>query len=922
LVAQFQKPTHHLGAGQRATLKNTGVVQRGEVYLPLFNKLAKRIFARTTMEMSTVVRGRLNVDRLWAMNENRLKLTSMMGQKWVRRLWRLTKLAGELKEGRVKGTEGGVYVLFNTINRMVYVGETKCYMRRWREHVYNAKTGCKRLSCISMRNEGISNWVMMPVEAINNTRGPPGFSYGDAELRRMRKVRESAWAHTLRHKLINDIGAWRIQKRRKNERMRPGRNPERALIHRINRAPYERNPLHVIAAARNLPIREAAEVVTWARLPDGLRKYLESHIINRMKSEGLIRDHALTLVTLMGGAHRDKLRRMIADALGAREAPAMLGIWLNEVRLKQVPARRLSEITENSKKVFDAAFGETLGCPCPDKASHIRMGPADVEGELGAVVRCNKKTALVASKSCREAAQRNWIKSMCRGWRTEEKKILEDVLMGLLGELCRMEEIPRWLVDAKRVGVICGKGRHLTRVEIDKNNTALAVVCPRWLQVMQEETFSPEKGYTQMKLNMEGAANHLKEEYEEKGLGKVACWYSKGMVPYGRAIPKAKDLDRSRPIISCYKAGNRRMGGLAARCLSVAIKEMKKKTHGIDMYRVEEINNLIARANRSGSWRRGIAKGKITFLKFDVKEQYSNLSKERVLEALRWALTTMREGRNEAIFSLAKHKWEKYRDAFKARRGGNFFKVDPTTLWNYVCYELENPIFRVGERILKQEKGVPMGAFASAGLAVLDAIYKEWQNKSAWRRGDIIAGRFRDDLCEIHLGVLSEEEVKMRERRLNDIYGPELKIILESSNRTGCDFVGCNIGVRLDELEVKVRNPNVMWCDRMAVYTYKKTRWPEIFSASGPHIVVGCMVGELKRINTLCTSMDGVNECALAAILEWCEKGYKCRDIRAAISRSGLLDGPLLRRLVGLIQRRWVGKPTQKSWISTSRKAE
>jgi hypothetical protein len=93
---------------------------------------------------------------------------------------------------------------------------------------------------------------------------------------------------------------------------------------------------------------------------------------------------------------------------------------------------------------------------------------------------------------------------------------------------------------------------------------------------------------------------------------------------------------------------------------------------------------------------------------------------------------------------------------------------------------------------------------------------------------------------------------------LNRVYGPELKIVLESANNDECTFVGCRLEIRMGELDCRPINPNVNWEEGgRPSYKYKKTRWPEPFSAAGPHIIYGCMVGELRRINRLCTNIDG-----------------------------------------------------------------
>lgn len=130
-------------------------------------------------------------------------------------------------------------------------------------------------------------------------------------------------------------------------------------------------------------------------------------------------------------------------------------------------------------------------------------------------------------------------------------------------------------------------------------------------------------------------------------------------------------------------------------------------------------------------------------------------------------------------------------------------------LREYIEYELKWSIFCVGQKCVKQAKGLPMGGPISPGLAILDSIRKEDACVGVWRRRDMLVRRFRDDILVL-VGVWwMEEACRETESAANKLYGDGLRVELEEWGYELINFVGCEIRCEGQKLTSYVINPNV-----------------------------------------------------------------------------------------------------------------
>jgi len=152
-------------------------------------------------------------------------------------------------------------------------------------------------------------------------------------------------------------------------------------------------------------------------------------------------------------------------------------------------------------------------------------------------------------------------------------------------------------------------------------------VCPRWLREKTEETYSYDTGtYTTVIDKKEDILKEIKWQYQDSGLEALMRWKIEGKLVWGRAIPKHKNIKQMRPIVSSCKTGYYRAGKITARCFTVLVKEVKRKSRLLNMGCVKELPDIINKLNRKKKGKQHLhTTGDIMMMKFDVKEQYTSL---------------------------------------------------------------------------------------------------------------------------------------------------------------------------------------------------------------------------------------------------------------------------------------------------------
>ncbi|GBG65471.1 hypothetical protein CBR_g51066 [Chara braunii] len=193
------------------------------------------------------------------------------------------------------------------------------------------------------------------------------------------------------------------------------------------------------------------------------------------------------------------------------------------------------------------------------------------------------------------------------------------------------DEIGR-CVEARRAD--CGKAmsasevreataayQNLVAVPIDRNPGATLLLCPHLYIKACRETFNLSASYVEDRRVESEILAEMKEEYEEKGLRRIARWQSAGKVGQAYVLPKDKDLQRWRPISPCTNDPARLAGSRVGKAIRYMLFCLDRRSH-FDLKSMDELRDVCERMEG----RLGKIADAAFARSFDVKDMFARLS--------------------------------------------------------------------------------------------------------------------------------------------------------------------------------------------------------------------------------------------------------------------------------------------------------
>jgi len=286
-----------------------------------------------------------------------------------------------------------------------------------------------------------------------------------------------------------------------------------------------------------------------------------------------------------------------------------------------------------------------------------------------------------------------------------------------------------------------------------------------------------------------------------------------------------------------------------------------------------------------------------TILKTDIKNQFTNLNKNEVLDALHFILnratTIMRKS-----FAIRRREKEKRSDKAGTARTRDYWNIPFSAVLRYTMFELETPYFKIGDRFYLQTNGLPMGGFLSAALAVIFSMVREKKNQSLWRHLCFPSKslRFRDDVFTLIKGQITPEYAESIRANLQQLYGPSLEVELKELTQHHACFLEYWIMATPDGLTSWHYNKNH---DLLFGSTPKAiVRYPDT-SADLPLIHFKAIVhGLIHKTFKCATTFPGIVIGIIQACQELLKKRYPIKWILHAIHRSKHPHADLLALVV------------------------
>jgi len=434
-------------------------------------------------------------------------------------------------------------------------------------------------------------------------------------------------------------------------------------------------------------------------------------------------------------------------------------------------------------------------------------------------------------------------------------------------ELCNTYEYVRgWMEkrNTKQVKADTYISAHATRKAVrklkgwlityaDKNPGMLIACCPMWYYDKMNETFKcngTQDSYIKIDTTEDKLLNEWHNFYKQN-LQNIGMYFNKkGRIPYGYILPKFKDLNKTRPIVSYYYHPLRRILNLFARALTFLLKTCTVVKH----LTIWNTDALIANIQlQTNGWMER-NNHQYDIITGDIKNMYTMLPPEEMIQAVEWLLQHVIPRRREQYITIKKRG----RDGARFGRTYNrdtHTEIKITQIITIVQFDTNNCFFKTGPTILKQVWGVPMGSPMSPIIAILVCARREHYCLNGLQReiNMIRAFRYVDDM----MIILKYKKNKryLTERIANKImncYHQCMEMNIEQYDRT-VNFLEYKIAVKDNKIIIGHLCKNEEHF--METGTLKFMKLPEATSFVAKKQKLGMIIGNFCRIKRHCSNL-------------------------------------------------------------------
>jgi hypothetical protein len=427
---------------------------------------------------------------------------------------------------------------------------------------------------------------------------------------------------------------------------------------------------------------------------------------------------------------------------------------------------------------------------------------------------------------------------------------------------------------------------------LDKNSKAWALICPKLYEEKVHSHFGGTNNpfYAIVRETDSVLRKRISDDYKLLRLSDAAAMRHSWSLGHAYLLPKNKDVNKSRPLVSFFHFCSKPLGRLVSRALSVMIKSVAKIWNTYDAFSTTDAINSLRALSKRATWQQASAANSITMIKFDIKNQFTSLDKTAVTEALRLFINAFRRKHGEFV-SVTKRRNERHQDCPGTRSRSTHHVLSLSTVSNYCVFEMRNAVFRVGTSFVQQLHGLPMGGFVSACLAVLWAMSREHISRSAWNpyASLSLCTRFRDDIYLIVRRRVYDDRVEDMRRALELAYGGGIELELEEISYTRTTFLDVIVSTTASGITVGHFNRNLNFLDSIPGFSVSLSiqRFPEFGCGFSKSVYLGTMIGALKRVVLVANTVSLRLLAFLQLIFEWRLKRYPKKWIRLALFCSG-----------------------------------
>ena len=351
-----------------------------------------------------------------------------------------------------------------------------------------------------------------------------------------------------------------------------------------------------------------------------------------------------------------------------------------------------------------------------------------------------------------------------------------------------------------------------------------------------------------------------KEETRSKGFRKI--WNNKGTIPYCYGLPKEKDIEKLRPIVSYSKHPMKKQFNQIGRILLFMLK--RTKIRSLNLWKTGNIKEEIKEANKMiDQWGGEI---EVEMEVHDIKEMYTCLPHKSILEAVRKVIELFQNLHGDTVTIIGNREKDIKIGKVKHNKNYNVNQIIET-----IKQDLNNAVFKCGTLKVIQTIGIPMGSPLSPALAITTcAIAENQMMEDLMDNYKFRAMRYMDDIWICTMKQRLEEPMKVE--KIFEYYDKNLKVERERKGQH-VRFLDREIIWTGNKLTTTDFNKNIENLRTFGTRRFQNTI-PEI-SYSKRKLKKAIIVGKLSRVQR--NTMNDMNLFVLGwiALLELGLLGYK-----------------------------------------------
>lgn len=849
---------------------------------------------------------------LWKLNADAVEKLKYRKEKWIKKIIRLSKVKEDPMDLSKKGL---IYILCNVSTRRVYIGETAAnLLERWRRHFYDSRHDKKRSSYRYLNKLGFHKWMILPLEYVENEKHL--------------KYCERGWMNMFKHEMINDPVTWsqkptkrdRIEEKKKNylckkqkskgglKPIRPYMKPKKLLdeiqkkkrevrfTERKLRALYCRNYVLIILKTelwRKWSIETLMEIcnnMRGARIPNWMyadvtrrvRCFAFNKLGLRIKEE---------YNCFVGYTNRLNAKQILTDKLKMMLRKGSLpkyghqqARWIRErTNIVMRTYKTISDMFNNSRTIL-RLNDDKCECKYHGYKEHINWKVHQIPAEwkdLREVMEIHKKTPLVFKTREYIGMQFDAFNTFAKltgvlKINTEENDDLYKTIKSTTPTKVNVQH------TYQEIRKIRDKYNFLAFVELDKNANSWNIMCKKRYIDSCNDHFNNEKIYKRVTEPELEIVNRWSKELGK--LTHIASIFKGGEISSARLLPKNKDTEKFRPLISFSKVPARNIGKLMGRGLTVIVKEIGKIWNNFNLMHAKDGKKIILKHNKNENRNEGS-----TMILFDVKNQFTNLPKKEMYGVLVQAIREIILDKGLETVRLHRRQIERKKDKLGGGKSRDFKMIPLTDILYYTKVEMDYTYFKLGNNIYSQIDGLPMGGFMSASLAMIYSMYMENKKTKLWKspNENQLWIRFRDDILLIIKKRISENDVQEIFKNMRYFYTKELELELEEWNYNQVNFLDMTVWQKNGVVNTSHYNKNV---SLLGVKTKEIKRLPEIDSVYPKVIKTGVITGLLKTAMRVSSTETLKRVSVMQIVIELKIKNYPWKWIKDCLLKIVELD--------------------------------